>query len=558
MRHSMFKGTAAACAAAAFIVACGGSDYDDPAPAPAPTPAPTPAPVAVGDTVALAASGKLISFNRAAPATMVGSVDVSGLAAGETLLGIDFRPAAAPDVKLYALGSAGNVYTIEPSTGVATLKSALKAAAGDDDPFVALAGSDFAVDFNPVADRLRVVSNSGQNLRINVDTGDTTTDGVIALAGGSPHVTAAGYTNAFFGTTTTQLFDIDAASGLLHLQDPPNNGTLAAGLALGVTGAQVNGFDIDAGNNAGYAALTVGSTTNLYRVNIGTGAATSVGAIAGGEAIRGLALRQPISITVVGLTANNELVQFDPAAPNTLIGPAGFPLLPITGLPAGETVVGIDVRPKDRALYALTDAGKVYTIGGPTSLAATLKATLVADPADPTNPFMALSGSVFSVDFNPAADRLRVISDNGQNLRINVDTGATTTDADINRAGAAPMVLAAAYTNSFDGAASTMLFNLDAASDVLTLQAPPNDGTLTNVGALGIDISGAAGFDIAGGANGLALAALRSGASGPFTLYSVSLTTGAATLYRNTGGNAALNQIGGASGPALRDIAIRF
>jgi hypothetical protein len=103
-----------------------------------------------------------------------------------------------------------------------------------------------------------------------------------------------------------------------------------------------------------------------------------------------------------------------------------------------------------------------------------------------------------------------------------------------------------------------MLFNLDAAIDVLTLQAPPTDRSLTNVGALGTDISGMAGFDIAGGANGLALAALRSGANGPFTLYSVSLATGAATLYRNTSGNAALNQIGGASGPVLLDIAIRF
>jgi hypothetical protein len=194
----------------------------------------------------------------------------------------------------------------------------------------------------------------------------------------------------------------------------------------------------------------------------------------------------------------------------------------------------------------------------PATGAATLKATLAADPADVTAPFTALAGTVFSVDFNPQADRLRVISDNGQNLRIVPDTGLTTTDGTINRAGVAPMVLAAAYSNSFDGTTSTTLFNLDAASDVLTQQAPPNDGTLGNIGALGIDISGMAGFDIAGGANGLALAALRSGASGPYTLYSVSLTTGAATLYRNTSGNAALNQIGGASGPALLDIAIWF
>jgi hypothetical protein len=545
MRRSMLQLSAAAIAAAALLAACGGSDYNDPAPAPAPAPQPQP----VGDTVALTASGKLISFDRATPATMVGSVAVSGLAAGESLLGIDFRPA---DAKLYALASAGNVYTIEPSTGVATLKVALKAANGDDDPFAALVGSDFAVDFNPAADRLRVVSNSGQNLRINVDTGDATTDGVISLAGGSPHVTAAGYTNAFFGTTATQLFDIDAASGLLHLQDPPNNGTLAAGLALGVTGAQVNGFDIDARNNAGYAALTVAGTTNLYRVTIATGAATAIGAIAGGEMVRGLALQQPAAPTVLGLTTTNQLVAFDPKAPNTITSTT-----PITGLNAGDMVVGIDTRPKDGLLYAVTRAGVLYTVN-PATGAATLKATLAADPADATAPFTALAGTVFSVDFNPQADRLRVIGDGGQNLRIVPDTGLTTTDGTINRAGAAPMLLASAYNNSFDGAPSTMLLNLDAASDVLTQQAPPNDGTLANIGALGLDISGMAGFDIAGGANGLALAALRSGANGLFTLYSVSLATGAATLYRNTSGNAALNQIGGANGPELLDIAIRF
>ena len=544
MRRSMFKLSAAAMAAAALLAACGGSDYDDPAPAP--VPAPAPAPVQVGDAVALTASGRLISFNRATPGTLVGSVAVSGLAAGESLLGIDFRPA---DARLYAIGTAGNVYTIEPTTGVATVKVALKAMAGDDDPFAALAGSDFAVDFNPAADRLRVVSNSGQNLRINVDTGDTTTDGVISLAGGSPHVTAAAYTNAFLGTTATQLFDLDVASGLLHLQDPPNNGTLAAGISCLDS---VTSFDIDARNNVGYAVRTSSGLSTMFTVNIATCTAPVASALGDGEPIRGLALQPPAAPTVLGLTTDNQLVAFDPKAPNTITATT-----PITGLNAGDNVIGIDVRPKDGLLYALTRAGVLYTVD-PATGAATQKATLSADAADTTAPFTAIAGAVFSVDFNPAADRLRVIGDGGQNLRIVPDTGATTTDGDINRAGAAPLLLASAYTNSFDGAASTMLFNLDAASDVLTLQAPPNDGTLANVGALGVAISGMAGFDIAGGANGLALAALRSGASGPFTLYSVSLTSGAATLYRNTSGNAALNQIGGASGPALLDIAIRF
>jgi hypothetical protein len=156
------------------------------------------------------------------------------------------------------------------------------------------------------------------------------------------------------------------------------------------------------------------------------------------------------------------------------------------------------------------------------------------------------------------ADRLRVISDSGQSLRLNADTGATTTDGDINRVGVAPSVSAAAYSNSFAGTTTTALFDLDAASDVLAQQNPPNNGTLVDVGALGVDITGSTGFDIAGGGNGLVLAALRAGANGPFTLYTVSLTTGAATLYRNTSGDATLSLIGGASGPALIDLAIRY
>jgi hypothetical protein len=80
---------------------------------------------------------------------------------------------------------------------------------------------------------------------------------------------------------------------------------------------------------------------------------------------------------------------------------------------------------------------------------------------------------------------------------------------------------------------------------------------LVNLGAVGIPLNGQAAFDIAGGANGLALAALRGAGVGPFTLYTVSLTTGAATPFGAVNG-AAFGQIGGAAGPVVRDIAIRF
>ena len=193
----------------------------------------------------------------------------------------------------------------------------------------------------------------------------------------------------------------------------------------------------------------------------------------------------------------------------------------------------------------------------PTSGVATVASTLRAATGS-ANPLTALSGANFGVDFNPVADRLRVVSNTGQNLRINVATGATTTDAVINRASGPASLLAAAYTNNFAGTSATALYDIDGLTDVLALQSPPNDGTLVNVGSIGVDITGFADLDIACGENGLVLAALRTGTSGPFALRSISLSTGASSLYMNTAGNAALSQIGGANGPELRDIAIKL
>ena len=556
-----FQKTAVHCAIALTVlglVACGGGGDSDPTPSPLPPPITS---VQVGEVVALTVSGKLVSFNRATPGTQVGSVTVTGLTTGETLLGIDVRPA---DSKLYALGSAGNLYTLDPATGVATLKIALKALTGDDNPYSALVGTSFAVDFNPVADRLRVVGNTGQNLRINVDTGDTTTDGAITPASAS--VTAAAYTNSFAGTTSTRLFDLDVAAGQLYLQNPPNDGALTGAITLGVSADAVNGFDIDARTNLGYAILTTGNETAFYSINLAAtaNAATKIGVIgSAGDAIRGVALMATAAPTALALTSDNRLVAFNPSAPNTITSTTA-----ITGLGSGEVVLGVDFRPRDGLLYGLATGGRLYTIN-PATGAATFRAMLMADPTDATAPYAGIAGTVTSVDFNPAADRLRVITSAGQSLRIVVETattgtttvtaGNTITDGAINRVSGAASVVASAYTNSFAGTTATMLHNLEQNSDVLTLQNPPNDGTLTNIGALGLDITGNAGFDIGGGDNGLILAALRAGTSGPFSLYTVSLTTGAATLYRNTSGNAALSQIGGSAGPAnLVDIAIRF
>jgi hypothetical protein len=155
-----------------------------------------------------------------------------------------------------------------------------------------------------------------------------------------------------------------------------------------------------------------------------------------------------------------------------------------------------------------------------------------------------LSGTSFGFDFNPVVDRIRVVSDAEQNLRLNPDTGAVAAvDSSLNPAGS---VVAAAYTNSFPSAATTTLFGIDSGSDMLVLigglngTPSANGGVVSNVGPLGVDTTSLAGLDIAT-AHGVAYAALNVG--GVARLYTLSLTIGAATLVGTIGGGAIIRGI---------------
>ena len=273
---------AAACLALALSACGGGSDITTSVP--------------VGDTIVVTEANQVASFNRAAPGTQVGIRAISGLQAGETLAGIDFRPANG---LLYALGTRGNLYTLDAATGRATFRATLKAVAGDDNPFTGLLGTQFGVDFNPVADRLRVVSNTGQNLRINVDTGDVITDGALTAtnevgAAVAPTATAAAYTNSFAGATSTTLYVLDLTLGLRSVMNPPNDGNLTSAVTLGVVGSGVNGFDLESRTSTGYAAIRSGTVLSLYRIDLSAAAhaATLLGGIAGVDTVSGLALVQ--------------------------------------------------------------------------------------------------------------------------------------------------------------------------------------------------------------------------------------------------------------------------
>ncbi len=168
-------------------------------------------------------------------------------------------------------------------------------------------------------------------------------------------------------------------------------------------------------------------------------------------------------------------------------------------------------------------------------------ATLVSTLSQPFE-----GGVVSGFDFNPVADRLRLVGDNDQNFRINVDTGEVLVDGnlafaedDVN-AGVNPNITASAYTNSFAGTISTALYNIDTLLDTLVLQNPPNDGTLVTVGDLGIDFDVVGGFDIVSSPDGSNTALAVSDA----TLYSINLETGAATSLVTIEGLSEANLLG--------------
>jgi len=272
----------AAFSLAAVLAGCASTPADEPAGAPRP------------ETVfALTASQALIRFNAGTPRQVEQRQPVSGLAAGETLVGIDFRVARGV---LYGVTSAGRLVTIDTTTARATPVGAAPAAA--------LQGTRFGVDFNPAADRVRVVSDTGQNLRLHPDTGAlAATDPPLAAAtagGPAPVIAGAGYTYNKKNEKLTTNYALDIGRGWLVTQgsieavEPavsPNTGRIFDVGALGTGPVDDASFDIADTNNAALAALRVGGRTRLFAIDLTSGRATLLGSVGDGAALRGIAIQ---------------------------------------------------------------------------------------------------------------------------------------------------------------------------------------------------------------------------------------------------------------------------
>jgi hypothetical protein len=231
----------------------------------------SPIATSAGTIVGLVDGNSLVMIDPA-NRKVTGKVHIKG--GFNKILGIDRRPA---DGMLYGITSNGTIVTIDVKSGETTNKAKLSKAWKS--------GITTTVDFNPVADRLRVMGSDGANVRVNVDDGKVTLDGSHkykagdANAGKTPKVIAGSYTNAIKGAQTTTLYNVDAATGALVTQAPPNNGTLNTVGPLGVKLSRRAAFKIAADQERNDAWLVMDG--HLYSVDLKTGKATMGGKIAG-------------------------------------------------------------------------------------------------------------------------------------------------------------------------------------------------------------------------------------------------------------------------------------
>ncbi|MDP3681194.1 MAG: DUF4394 domain-containing protein [Flavobacterium sp.] len=443
---------------------------------------------------ALASNNTILTFNARNLGTPTSTTPIVGLAASETIVSIDYRPATG---QLYGLGSSSRLYFINEKSGVAT---ALGAASFSP----VLAGGNASLDFNPTVDRIRLVTDSGQNLRLHPELGTVVvTDGIIN-GGVNAKIGAVAYTNSMAGATATMLYDIDFEQDKLYMQTPPNDGTLQLVGDLGVNFQGVGDMDILADNSTALAVTNNANVSTLYTIDLTTGKAVDVGKFT--APVISLAFKtNPIAYAT---TTGNMLVRFNPTSGNNNS-------VALTGLAASESIVGLDFRPANGALYAISNQSRLFSVNTASGALTVVGSTLVPG----------LSGTAFGFDFNPTVDRIRLVSNTGQNLRLHPDLG-TVVAVDGNLNPGTPFITGAAYTNNIAGATTTALFVIDSQTDMLFRQDPPNNGTLVAIGNLGVNVDADSGFDI-GGNSATAFALLK--VNSVTSVYSINMATGAAT-----------------------------
>ncbi len=435
--------------------------------------------------------------NAATPNSTTVPVPVTGLTPGQTIAGMDYRPATG---ELFALGynyanGSSQLYRINTATAAATAVNATPIT-------LALGTGSIGFDFNPTVDRIRVVgATSRKNYRLNPLNGSiAATDGDLAFAAGdvhaaqTPSVGAVAYTNSYLGTEATSLYDYDESLNALLLQNPPNNGTIntigASGIAVNTNNRTVDMdiyFDPISRMNLAFLSANTGpgNIDGLFSINLANGAASSLGSV--GLPVKDIAVVIERNIApldgdqlIYALTrTNRNLISFSSGDPSII-----RTVVPVTGISAGQTLAGIDFRPENGALYGLgynpaNSRYQLYTINPETGAASAVNAG--PDSMDLGNDVNAIG-----FDFNPVVDRIRVVSGKTRaNYRLNPITGSiAATDIPLLWSGTDPNVMlpvrvgSVAYTNSYPRAAATSLHGFNDTVGIFVTINPPNNGTV--------------------------------------------------------------------------------
>jgi hypothetical protein len=235
--------------------------------------------------IGLSPTNELVNLLSGPPAVDMGTVAITGLRSDETMLAIDTRPKTK---QLFGVSDYNIIYRIDPVTGVATPVSP--------NGFTpVIDGKMVGFDFNPADDLIRLITDSGQNLRISPITGAVV--GVdVNINSFTAAINASAYTPVLSGKAT--LYDIDIAGGYLYKQFSPNTGILQLVGSTGYEFTGEGGFDITSSNIAfavqyghsrvpqpGYGGSLGGNddTTQdayrLYTVNLKTGLFSSYGKV---------------------------------------------------------------------------------------------------------------------------------------------------------------------------------------------------------------------------------------------------------------------------------------
>jgi hypothetical protein len=509
----------------------------------------------------LLANNRIAAFPTSAPYLSSAEQALSGITAGEVLVAIDRRPVNGQlyGVAINSGSTTFTLYAIHPSSSSAVAVGAPQSFATNN------ADTVFGLDVNPVVDRLRVVSGTGMNFRINPNTGiviDGDANGGSGnqrdtnLNGAANAATETAYSNNVINNGgTTKHYTVN--DGTLYEQNPSNGGVLATVAAIAGI-AKVYGFDITPSTAYVVASATGQTAQQGGTLDLATGAFTSSGTFPVTD-IRGLAASLG-ERTVVALSSDGTtLLRFRESTANS-VG-----VVTLTGITAGEALVGLDFRPSTAQLFTLgvnatANTATLYLVDpltGALTAVSTSGIVLVESGGTPTDlPDPATARYAF--DFNPTVDRIRVMTSTGVNFRINPVTG-TAVDSDVNAAGTNPdtplsgTVSAldnAAYTNGHPGtgAAVTALYGISGTTNSLYLVTNPNAGTIgtaTPITSNGnaLDFSATAAFDIPWSTSttanntavtaGVGYAVVTVGTA--TLLYRIDLVSGVATFIGNVG-----------------------